>query len=158
MRVGFDGRDAYNMYRPLAKEVLGYYNYEYDTPQFRAFDYLKGKTPIEGFGVNASTFADTWFANPETREIDRDGPAGLISFNTAYLPYMYEDELIGIILHELAHVVSGFWAQHNREWAKCSNEVGGHDQPFLIPRLWEKLPEPLAPHWLDVEKTGIYYA
>ena len=159
MRVGFNGRDAYNMYRSLAKEVLGYYNYDAPTPKFRAFDYADTKTKYyAGTQHIGNSYATTWFVDFEALEARLDEPPSIVTFNTPYLEYMYEDELIGVIIHELAHVVTGFWTYHGEDWAACSREVGGQDQPILVLRNNDKLPEHLQAKPDMVKKYGVYYA
>lgn len=48
----------------------------------------------------------------------------VITFNTDFLPFMDEDEVLYVLLHEAAHVNAGFYAQHGRKWAKMCDIMG----------------------------------
>jgi hypothetical protein len=127
MKVGFTPREVYTIYRSLSKEVFNYFDYQYEKPVFRTRTMARHENSIAqtDFGVWA------WLEN---------SPAQLVEFNRIYFPHLYEDELIGTILHELAHVVAGFRAGHTELWSDKAAEVGGHAHPVMVPRNWRNLP------------------
>jgi hypothetical protein len=63
-----------------------------------------------------------------------------VVFNTTYLPHIFEDEMIGVMLHEIAHAVGPLFDMHYAPWRQRATEIGGCNDEFLFIRNWSKLP------------------
>lgn len=134
MKVGFTEKEFTSMYHSLSTEVFTYFGYDAEPPEFSVWDYSRG------YPFNGTTIGDTWFADFRTglevvpREFACD-----VTFNSLYLPLLWEDEAIGAIIHEAAHVVAGFHAQHSLTWSRLAAEVGGHAEAFINIRNQDKV-------------------
>lgn len=157
MKVGFTPREAYSVYRSLAKEVFNNYNYEHRFPRYRTLTFphtynALAMTDFSNVGwTGENPFSTLHFMTDVT------APASLVAMNAIYLPLISEDELIGTILHELAHVVTGFVAGHGPVWEAFTKEIGGHADPALLIRQWMNLPSAFKPtdYFVNAMRKGI---
>jgi hypothetical protein len=134
-RYGFTPRQAVSMYRRYAKVLWKEYGIN-DFIRFSAKPYPKY------YATDDAGMAETLF-NPWT------GKPFYITVDGTILPYLHEDELECLILHEMAHVIAGWAADHGEQWAKVCREIGAHPAEFYIFREWEKMPENYHPtEWM----------
>lgn len=145
MRTGFSKREVYNIYRSLAKELYPAYNYDFPLPKWTT-------CALDGLSAYNS-IAETEFGDP-----DNFGNllpyAYIVRMNELWLPHMYEDEIVGCIIHEIAHVVAGFHAGHTDKWSSLAAAMGGHHQQTLLIRNWENLPPRLSTGARMLVETG----
>ena len=159
MKVGFTPREAYSMYRSLSREVFNYFGYTHPKPRFSAAD----DSRLRGGEYAHCDFAPADYVRPEGwRGFLANPPVqpypSWLRMHPGYLSYYHEDEILGILLHELAHASVGYEAGHGRVWSSAAAEIGGHDNDLLIIRNWQKLPDALRPPVSTVEEVGVYYA
>ena len=133
MRFGFDEGTVHSMYRSLAREGYTYFGRDPESiPNLEI-------SPIEHWMTSKAnpTIMQTSFdnyMNPWVSEVERNTATG-IRVNSHYLDYLYEDEMIVALLHEVAHAHAGLDAQHGPEWARAADEIGSLGQPQLQIRL-----------------------
>lgn len=130
MTYGFTPRQAYNLYRSIRKEVFPDWGIPPRRIQFSARPFADHGWP-PAFGGAASTLFD--LEHPRK-------PAYGIVVDGSLLPYMYEDELRGTILHEIAHVIAGWDADHDEEWVYVCRLLDTPPAPELLLREWERVP------------------
>lgn len=146
MKVGFTPQEAYDMFRPLRKEVFSYFNYD------RPLSF--GTRPWKSGIFDRGTIAHTDFSeDPETpwNPLKRINEyASGIRMSADYLAHLYEDELICVLLHELAHVTAGFSSQHGSEWQRHAAEVGAVPEAHFLIRNWRNMTlySPGSPEWM----------
>src|SRR5690349_10529487 len=101
MRCGFTADEALSMWDSLSREVFKYYDYKEKPPQ---------GIVMEMPWILGTSLAVTSFANNGKFGFEADyviETSTSVGINEKVLPYMFEDELIGVLLHEAAHVVAG---------------------------------------------------
>lgn len=142
MKFALSNREVKSLYRSLSKEVFEYFSY---TPEFKIP--FKIVPVLEMGAVANSAIAATSFGY----RVDGGGPLDwrmewrmepkplAVHFNGAYLPYLYEDEVICVLLHELCHVVAGHNASHGPKWSRMAYEVGSVGKAAAIPRKFEQM-------------------
>lgn len=132
---GFTPRQTYNMYRRYASVLWPEYGIDYRI-HFSAKPYAKAYANNNA-GMAETSF-DPWTFKPFYITVD-----GTI------LPWLHEDELECLILHEMAHAIAGWSADHGPNWQAVCVEVGAHPNEFYIFREWEQMPEPYHPtEWM----------
>lgn len=124
---------VHSLYNSLAREAWEFWGRHDSAPKlfikgiYHSFlfgdtdEYFPGAQPS---GSIASTEFESWDA--ET--------ADCILLNQFYLPYMYEDEVIVALLHELAHAHAGLAAQHGPIWQRAAEEIGSMPEHFMVTR------------------------
>lgn len=135
MKVGYTPMETYQMFRSLRREVFSYFNY--DLPL--SFGVRDPKTGIFNEGdIAHCDFSDEpdkpWHFMDRVNEY-----ASGIRVNATFLPYLYEDEMICVLLHELTHATAGFKAEHGLMWQQHAREVGAVPESHFLVRNWQKM-------------------
>jgi hypothetical protein len=115
MKKGFSKSEVRRYFFGLRNEIFTFYNFEPESPVP-----LVWNDPIP------------WDHDYMYVEYGDDlSTPQYMSINEAVLPFLYEDELIGMLLHEWAHVVAGWAAAHGPVWSQTSALVGGHSGELI---------------------------
>lgn len=152
MKVGFTPHEVRRMAKGLTAEAYRFFG-ETMPPELT----FHVRT-IREKRNNASYAFTTFMSNPWLR---MEWPDEIV-VNANCLPLLYQDEMIGVILHEAAHAIAGLAAQHGREWQEISRALGGHDRVSLLSRNHDKWLEARgASEWAVNEarialKVGVY--
>lgn len=75
-----------------------------------------------GFNRSKRTLGHTEFS---VNRMTREATAQKISLSSPILPFLNEDRVQNTMLHEIAHVMAGFHANHNSEWRRIFLSIGG---------------------------------
>lgn len=146
MTYGFTPAQAYNLYRAVRKEIFPDWGIPPMRIQFSARPFKAHGWP-PGHGGMASTLFD--IEHPLK-------PAYAIVVDGELLPYMHEDELTGIIKHEIGHVIAGWDADHDEEWIYVARLLDVPPVPWTLLREWQSIPTEVLDfdeYWLE----GINY-
>ena len=137
MKVGYTPMETYQMFRSLRKEVFSYFDYD----QPLSF----GVRPQSSGLFSGPTIAHCDFSATPDRpwswgDTINEYASG-IRVNAEWLPYMHEDEMLCVLLHELAHVTAG-WCNgdgHGLRWQRMAAEVGAIPKPDMLIRNWKDM-------------------
>lgn len=137
MKVGFCEAEAVGLYNQLSTEAFDIFDYPGRKPKF-VVDYpfsslLSNSCIAETNFYPADSIAEALFAHTMGFQVDKW--AYSVRIHPEYLPILHEDELIAVLVHEIAHVVVGLEASHDENWAEANRRLGGYDSPNLLPRL-----------------------
>lgn len=134
MQVGFTHAEATDMFNGLKGQVFDYFDYHHPL----SFGIRPSDYGIFNDGAiahcNFSDDPDQPYMPGVTRITEY---AGGIRMKAEYLPHLYEDELMHILLHELVHAVLPLRVQHGRMWRHAIEEVGGIPLDYFLIRNWE---------------------
>lgn len=126
MRQGYDADTLTSMYHSLARETFRYFDLDpsgivpFEVRELRTFG------GALNFGPPTAAMAATIFGGDERAES--------VVFNELVREFMYEDEAIGSMLHEIVHSMLPFTAGHGFLWANMTEEVGGWYRPTMTLR------------------------
>lgn len=129
-------RTAHNMYRSVWAEMSSAQYYSEAAPKFS----ITKKT-----FHNESALAMTEFGDKYGNLLDH---ASAVLINGDAYPILDEEEVLYVIIHEVAHVIAGYWAQHYREWAMVMEEHAGIVVTYLAPRRRMEYMDQLPP-WFN---------
>jgi hypothetical protein len=132
---GYTPRQVYNIFRSLRKDVFKEFRIPARSIAFTARPYSEWELMKAEWDYS---IADTHF-NPATHV-----PYG-ISLNMDFMSYAWEDEIRGVILHEMAHVIAGWDADHGPVWAGVAEYIGSVSNPHYLLREWKRMPKILQP-------------
>ena len=140
MRIGYDAKTIRSMYASLGKEVMGYFNMDVAKLPPLSVRYVR-ELDFFGFETDlpATALATTHFKRDRYGRAINDEAREMV-FNRHFTPYLYEDEMINVIIHEICHVVAGLDAQHGSKWADCVEQVGGFSEALFVPRKMRDVP------------------
>lgn len=143
MQYGLSHERITDMFYSLANEVFGYFNYAGPMPDFavKKFSIFEPDVGVTNFHTEQDRWLPTKYAQS-------------VHMNIECAEGLYEDEVIGVHLHELAHVVAGLHAGHDDEWLWRCLEIGGVSEPFFIPRRVEGLPYIYRDRWDELLASG----
>jgi len=153
MKVGYTPTEAYNMFRSLRREVFDFFDYQRPL----SFGVRSPETGI--FADGAIAHCD-FSSNPDLKwhYLDKINEfASGVRFNADYLPHLYEDEMLIILLHELCHATAGWCSGdgHGKTWQDMARQVGTIPEPTFLPRNWKIVwPENHYSHQWAKEQVG----
>jgi hypothetical protein len=128
---GLTPKQTYNMFRDIRKRVFPEWGIPSWAITFSAQPFDKQGMPTGTGGLAATRFE---MANPLK-------PATGIILDGSVLPWMHEDEVRGVLLHELAHVIAGWDADHDEPWMEVAEYLGSAPTPWILLREWQSIPE-----------------
>jgi len=134
MQVGFTADEASHMFDSLSREVFRMFGYE----QPITFKVMDNSNNRFRSGAMAYTDFSDYPDDPyNVLKVVQPYATG-IRISEEVLPWVYEDEMIHIILHELTHVTAGLAAQHYMPWQDHARAVGTVPYPFMVIRNWRE--------------------
>lgn len=141
-------RKANLMWRSLSQEILPIYGLDpYD------FAFTARKYSTWRLMRHQESLASTHYGLMLTSEGFGMEPTG-VSINGDILKWAHEDEVEGIIRHEIAHCIAGWDADHGRLWKRVCREIGAVPSYFYVLRDWRKMPPRYQPDEWTVQKHG----
>lgn len=153
MKVGYTPMETYQMFRSLRREVFNFFDYRHPI----TFGVRAPETGI--FDPGALAHCD-FSAEPDKPSLWGEPVmphATAIRFNSEYLPHLYEDEMLIILLHELCHATAG-WCDgdgHGPKWQRMARQVGTIPDPLFVPRRWKILyPKGHPNYWYASNAQG----
>jgi hypothetical protein len=137
---------ARRMWRDLSASTLPAYGLDSRDYEFTARKYSRWKE-MRGQEAMATTHYGL-VADSNGIRMEATG----VSINGDVLPWAHEDEVRGIILHEMAHIIAGWDADHDAPWERVCREIGAVPSHFYVLREWRNMPE----HLTCVETARFY--
>lgn len=152
MKLGYTPSEVTAMFDRLRPEAAAFWN----EPRFLTLPFRVEEFSDE-YGSQGS-IAVTEFPEDDTVAIaalfeddDKVGPGwpDFIMFNSFPLPYMYEDEVRSVLIHEMAHAATGnkdgFFVDiatfgHGPLWAQNARDFGAIPEPNIHIRKFNELP------------------
>lgn len=142
MRQGFTSGEVLDRMHSLYQPTMDFFGHKQEKPEF----FIRNGADPWYVGTMASTsFRPRGYSHDEDYYGEPTRHATAVVANDVWFPYLYEDELIGVILHELAHVVVGIEEMHGPVWSMAAQEIGGHYQQHIAIRAIRDLPPSLTP-------------
>ena len=136
MQVGFTADETTDLFNNLKAEVFEFFGHEHPLSfGVRPFD--SGIFTAETIAhCNFSTTPDMPYTPGVTQLTE---VAAAIRVCDRYLPFLYEDELVHILLHELVHATLPLSAQHGGTWQRRTEQVGGIPLDYFVIRNYMEM-------------------
>ena len=139
MQKNLSAERVTSMYNSLAREAHDFWGMDIDPVPFTVRPAYATFFGGETFSPNgALVFSDRRPSGSmaATEFVMQTRPVW-INFNEFWLEYLYEDEVICSLLHELAHVYTGWETDnggHGPVWSQSAEEIGSVGEPFFSSR------------------------